>query len=97
MAGGGALGMVETQGMVGAIEAADAMVKSGNVVVEGYRTLGDGVVSVRVRGDVGAVEAAVAAGAAAAAAIGELCASHVIARPHAETERILGQESAPID
>lgn len=87
----GALGLVETKGLVGAIEAADAMVKSANVVVEGYRVLRSGQVSILVRGDVGAVKAAVDAGVAAAVAVGELYASHVIPRPHAETETVVGQ------
>lgn len=86
---GGALGLIETRGLVGAIEAADAMVKAANVVVEGYRTLRNGQVSVAVRGDVGAVKAAVDAGSAAAAQVGELYASHVIPRPHLDTEGII--------
>ncbi|OLT16110.1 ethanolamine utilization protein EutM [Pseudonocardia sp. CNS-139] len=88
---GGALGLIETKGLVGAIEAADAMVKAANVEVEGYRTLRNGQVSVLVRGDVGAVDAAVAAGRAAAARVGELYASHVIPRPHGETEDVVAQ------
>lgn len=87
----GALGLIETKGLVGAIEAADAMAKSANVTVEGYRVLRSGQVSVLVRGDVGAVKAAVDAGAAAAAAVGELYASHVIPRPHGETEVVVGE------
>jgi ethanolamine utilization protein EutM len=87
----GALGMIETKGLVGAIEAADAMVKSANVVIEGYRVLRSGQVSVLVRGDVGAVKAAVDAGVAAAAAVGELYASRVIPRPHGETETVIGE------
>lgn len=86
----GALGMIETKGLVGAIEAADAMVKSANVEVEGYRPLRNGQVSVLVRGDVGAVNAAIAAGRAAAAQVGELYSSHVIPRPHGDTESIVG-------
>src|SRR6478736_3754674 len=82
----GALGLIETKGLVGAIEAADAMVKAANVQVQGYRTLRNGQVSVLVRGDVGAVKAAVDAGRAAAERVGELYSSHVIARPHGETE-----------
>lgn len=93
---GGALGLVETRGLVGAIEAADAMVKSANVDVEGYRTLRNGQVSVLVRGDVGAVTAAVDAGAAAAARVGELYTSHVIPRPHGETEGIVGASITPV-
>lgn len=87
----GALGLVETRGLVGAIEAADAMVKAANVAVEGYRTLRNGQVSVLVRGDVGAVKAAVDAGTAAASRVGELYASHVIPRPHGDTENVVGQ------
>lgn len=86
---GGALGMVETKGLVGAIEAADAMVKSANVVVEGYRTMRNGQVSVLVRGDVGAVTAAVDAGSAAAARVGELYVARVIPRPHDETDAVV--------
>jgi ethanolamine utilization protein EutM len=85
----GALGLIETKGLVGAIEAADAMVKSANVTIEGYRVLRSGQVSVLVRGDVGAVKAAVDAGATAAAVAGELYASRVIPRPHGETEGIV--------
>lgn len=88
---GGALGLVETKGLVGALEAADAMVKAANVEIEGYRTLRNGQVSVLVRGDVGAVTAAVAAGSAAAARVGELYTSHVIPRPHGETETVVAQ------
>jgi len=90
MAAGGALGLIETKGLVGAIEAADAMVKAANVQVEGYRTLRNGQVAVLVRGDVGAVKAAVDAGCAAARRVGELYASHVIPRPHGETEIVIG-------
>jgi ethanolamine utilization protein EutM len=86
---GSALGMVETRGLVGAIEAADAMVKSANVEIEGYRTLRNGQVAVLVRGDVGAVTAAVDAGSAAAAGVGELYASRVIPRPHDGTEGVV--------
>jgi ethanolamine utilization protein EutM len=85
----GALGMVETKGLVGAIEAADAMVKAANVVVEGYRTMRNGQVSVLVRGDVGAVQAAVDAGSAAAARVGELYVSRVLPRPHDETDTLV--------
>lgn len=87
----GAVGFIETKGLVGAIEAADAMVKAANVKVEGYRTMRNGQVSIVVRGDVGAVKAAVDAGRAAAERVGELYASHVIPRPHGETEDVLGQ------
>lgn len=84
-----ALGLIETKGLVGAIEAADAMVKAANVQVQGYRTLRNGQVSVLVRGDVGAVKAATDAGAAAAGRVGELVSVHVIPRPHADVEIIL--------
>lgn len=84
-----ALGMIETKGLVGAIEAADAMVKSANVTLVGYEKIGSGLVTVMVRGDVGAVKAATDAGAAAAQRVGELVSVHVIPRPHAEVETIL--------
>jgi ethanolamine utilization protein EutM len=84
-----ALGMVETKGLIGAIEAADAMVKAANVVLIGKEYIGAGYVTVMVRGDVGAVKAATDAGAAAARRVGELVSVHVIPRPHAEIERIL--------
>lgn len=84
-----ALGMVETKGLVGAIEAADAMVKSANVSLVGYEKIGSGLVTVMVRGDVGAVKAATDAGAAAAEKVGELVSVHVIPRPHAEVDVIL--------
>ena len=77
-----ALGMVETKGLVGAIEAADAMVKAANVTLIGKETIGGGYVTVMVRGDVGAVKAATDAGAAAAKRVGELVSVHVIPRPH---------------
>lgn len=93
---GGALGMVETKGLVGAIEAADAMVKSANVQIEGYRTMRNGQVSVLVRGDVGAVQAAVDAGSAAATRVGELYAARVIPRPHAETDDVIADAITPI-
>lgn len=86
---GEALGMVETKGYVGAVEAADAMTKSANVTLIGYQKVGAGLVTVLVRGDVGAVNAAVAAGVAAAGAVGEVVAKHVIPRPHSETEKLL--------
>jgi ethanolamine utilization protein EutM len=92
----GALGMVETRGLVGAIEAADAMVKAANVVVEGYRTMRNGQVSVLVRGDVGAVKAAVDAGSAAAARVGELYVARVIPRPHGETDAVIADAVTPI-
>ena len=84
-----ALGMVETKGLIGSIEAADAMVKAANVVLVGKEYIGAGYVTVLVRGDVGAVKAATDAGAAAARRVGELVAVHVIPRPHADVERIL--------
>ncbi len=84
-----ALGMVETKGLIGAIEAADAMVKAANVVLIGKREIGHAYVTVMVRGDVGAVKASTDAGAAAARRVGELIAVHVIPRPHAEVEKIL--------
>ncbi|HHV51156.1 MAG TPA: propanediol utilization microcompartment protein PduA [Candidatus Avimonas sp.] len=84
-----ALGMVETRGLVAAIEAADAMVKAANVQLIGTEKIGSGLVSVMVRGDVGAVKAATEAGAAAAAKLGEVIATHVIPRPHSDVEKIL--------
>ena len=84
-----ALGMVETRGLIGSIEAADAMVKAANVVLVGKEYIGAGYVTVLVRGDVGAVKAATDAGAAAARRVGELISVHVIPRPHAEVEKIL--------
>lgn len=84
-----ALGMVETKGLVGAIEAADAMVKSANVNLVGKEQVGGGLVTVMVRGDVGAVKAATDAGAAAAEKVGELVSVHVIPRPHNEVDAIL--------
>jgi len=84
-----ALGLVETRGLIGSIEAADAMVKAANVVLVGKEYIGAGYVTVMVRGDVGAVKAATDAGAAAARRVGELLAVHVIPRPHAEVERVL--------
>ena len=89
MANTNALGMVETKGLVGAIEAADAMVKSANVQLVGKEQVGGGLVTVMVRGDVGAVKAATDAGAAAAEKVGELISVHVIPRPHAEVDQIL--------
>ena len=87
-----ALGMVETKGLIGAIEAADAMVKAANVSLLGKEKIGSGLVTVMVRGDVGAVKAAVDAGAAAAKREGELMSVHVIPRPHDEVEGILAQK-----
>jgi len=84
-----ALGMVETKGLVGSIEAADAMVKAANVILVGKEYIGAGYVTVMVRGDVGAVKAATDAGAAAARRVGELVSVHVIPRPHEEVEKIL--------
>ncbi len=88
-----ALGMVETRGLVGAVEAADAMVKAANVVLIGSEYVGGGYVTVMVRGDVGAVKAATDAGAAAAKRVGELVSVHVIPRPHSDVEMILPQNS----
>ena len=84
-----ALGMVETRGLTAAIEAADAMTKSAEVTLVGTEKIGSGLVSVMVRGDVGAVKSAVEAGAANASRLGELVATHVIPRPHEEVESIL--------
>ena len=84
-----ALGMIETKGLVAAIEAADAMLKAANVTLIGKEHVGGGLVTVLVRGDVGAVKAATDAGAAAAERVGELISIHVIPRPHAEVETIL--------
>ena len=84
-----ALGMVETRGLVAAIEAADAMVKAANVQLIGTERIGSGLVTVMVRGDVGAVQAAVDAGEAAGARLGELISKHVIPRPHGDVEKIL--------
>ena len=84
-----ALGMVETKGLVGAIEAADAMVKSANVSLVGYEKIGSGLVTVMVRGDVGAVKASTDAGAAAAQKVGEVVSVDVIPRPHTDVEKIL--------
>lgn len=84
-----ALGMIETKGLVGSVEAADAMVKAANVILIGSTYIGSGFVTVMVRGDVGAVKAATDAGAAAARRVGELVAVHVIPRPHENVERLL--------
>ena len=84
-----ALGMIETRGLVAAIEAADAMVKAAEVALIGTEKIGSGLVTVMVRGDVGAVKAAVDAGAAAAERVGELLSIHVIPRPHADVEMII--------
>ena len=91
----GALGLIETKGLVGAIEAADAMVKAANVQVLGHREIGGGLVTVMVRGDVGAVKAATDAGAVAAGKAGEVVSVHVIPRPHDETEGILAILARP--
>jgi microcompartment protein CcmL/EutN len=88
-----ALGMIETRGLVGAIEAADAMVKAAKVLLIGKQQVGGGLVTVMVRGDVGAVKAATDAGAAAARRVGELISVHVIPRPHEEVEKILPAHS----
>ena len=84
-----ALGMIETKGLVGAIEAADAMTKSAIVALIGYEKIGSGLVTVMVRGDVGAVKAAVDAGACAAEKVGEIVSQPVIPRPHTDVEKIL--------
>jgi len=84
-----ALGLIETKGLIAALEAADAMVKTANVVLVGKEYIGAGYVTVMVRGDVGAVNAATDAGAAAARRVGELVSVHVIPRPHTEVEKIL--------
>ncbi len=84
-----ALGMVETRGLVAAIEAADSMLKAANVVLVGTEKIGSGLVSVMVRGDVGAVKSAVEVGSSNAAKLGELVATHVIPRPHNDVEKIL--------
>ena len=84
-----ALGMIETRGLVAAIEAADAMVKAAEVALIGTEKIGSGLVSVMVRGDVGAVKAATEVGSQAAARLGELVATHVIPRPHTDVEKIL--------
>jgi|SRR5690625_3539481 len=87
-----ALGMVETKGLVGSIEAADAMVKAANVTLIGKEQIGAGLVTVLVSGDVGAVKAATDAGAAAADRVGELLSVHVIPRPHNEVSAILPKQ-----
>ena len=84
-----ALGMIETRGLVAAIEAADAMVKAANVTLIGTEKIGSGLVSVMIRGDVGAVKAATEAGSNAAQKLGEIIAVHVIPRPHSDVEKIL--------
>ena len=92
-----ALGMIETKGLIGSVEAADAMVKAANVTLIGKEYIGAGYVTVMVRGDVGAVKAATDAGAAAARRVGELVSVHVIPRPHAEVEKILPKGTVHVD
>ena len=89
---GEAIGLIETRGRVGAVEAADAMVKAANVKLVGQERIGGGLVTVIVKGDVGAVKAAVDSGAAAAKRVGELISVHVIPRPHADLDMILPKE-----
>ncbi|MCK5567005.1 BMC domain-containing protein [Actinomycetota bacterium] len=89
---GEAIGLIETRGLVGAVEAADAMVKAANVKLVGQERIGGGLVTVIVKGDVGAVKAAVDSGAAAAKRVGELISVHVIPRPHADLDMILPKE-----
>ncbi len=91
-----ALGMIETRGLVGAIEAADAMVKAANVTLIGKEQIGGGYVTVMVRGDVGAVKAATDAGAAAAQRVGDLVSVHVIPRPHGDVEFILPAQNPEV-
>lgn len=91
-----ALGMIETKGLVANIEAADAMVKAANVELAGQVKIGAGLVTVMVRGDVGAVKAATDAGAAAAQKVGEVVSVHVIPRPHQDVEKVLPQGPAPM-
>ncbi len=89
-----ALGLVETRGFVGAIEAADAMVKAANVKIVGKEKTGSGLVTIMVRGDVGAVKAAIEAGGEAARRVGELVSVHIIPRPHEDVELLLGNAKA---
>ncbi len=96
MANANALGMIETKGLVAAIEAADAMVKAANVQLVGKEQVGGGLVTVLVRGDVGAVKAATDAGAAAAERVGELLSVHVIPRPHFEVDAILPKSATTL-
>jgi microcompartment protein CcmL/EutN len=86
-----ALGMIETRGLIASIEAADAMVKAADVSLVGTEKIGSGLVTIMVRGDVGAVKAAVEAGASSASRLGEVIATHVIPRPHFDVEKILPQ------
>jgi len=90
-----ALGLVETKGLIGAVEAADAMVKAANVRLLGKEKIGAGYVTVMVRGDVGAVKASVDAGASAAKRVGELVSVHVIPRPHEDVEGIIPKDKKP--
>src|SRR5436853_7681620 len=92
-----ALGLVETKGLIGSVEAAEGMVKAANVTLIGKEYIGAGYVTVLVRGDVGAVKAATDAGAAAARRVGELISVHVIPRPHSEVERVLSENGIGID
>jgi len=89
-----ALGMIETKGLVGAVEAADAMVKAANVTLVGTEKIGSGLVTVMVRGDVGAVKAATDAGSAAAQKVGEVVSVHVIPRPHTDVNKLLTAQTA---
>ena len=91
-----ALGLIETKGLVGAIEAADAMVKAANVELIGSEKIGSGLVTVMVRGDVGAVKAATDAGAQAARRVGEVVSVHVIPRPHSDTETMLPKRKSAV-
>jgi microcompartment protein CcmL/EutN len=93
---GDALGMVETRGWVGAVEAADVMTKAANVALTGYEKIGSGLVTVMVRGDVGAVKAAVDAGTSAAGKVGTVVSSHVIPRPHRDIEALLQTQGESI-
>ena len=86
---GNALGLIETKGLVGAIEAADAMTQGANVGLSGYEKIGSGLITVMVRGDVGGVKAAVEAGSAAASRVGEVVSTHVIPRPHGSIESLI--------
>jgi ethanolamine utilization protein EutM len=91
---GGALGMIETRGLVAAIEAADAMVKAANVELVGKEQIGGGLVTIIVRGDVGAVKAATDAGAAAAGRVGEVVSVHVIPRPHQDLAALMSKDAS---
>ncbi len=92
-----ALGMIETRGLIASIEAADAMAKAANVAVVGVEKIGSGLVTIMVRGDVGAVKAAIDAGAYSADKVGEVIAVHVIPRPHTDVEKILPKSSEAKD